>query len=421
MAKKKIKAQSKKAIDCVFKKTCRICDSRRFAKILDLGKMPPANAFLKKSQILKPERAFPLAVYLCRDCSLLQLRHVVRPEILFKNYPYETSASSPLVKHFKKLSREIVSKHIASKKDLAVEIGSNDGVLLENFKPFARILGIDPARGMAELAAKKGVPTVIDFFNEKTAQKIIKTHGKAKVIVANNVIAHIDDIQSVFRGIAQLLRHDGRFIFEVHWAGNLIGAGGFDQIYHEHLCYFSLYAVSRLTAKFGLVILDVSLLPIHGESLRVTVGKTGSASKTVELFLKKEKKLGLEKISSYKKFALKVKKNKENLSVLLKRLKKDGRKISGYGAPAKGNTLLNYFGIGRGLLDFITDTTPQKQGLFAPGSKISIVAPEKLITEKPDYILLLSWNYSDVILQKEKGLRQWGVKFIIPVPEVKIV
>lgn len=406
---------------CKFRKTCRICHSRKLAKIIDLGEMPPANAFLKKSELAKLESSFPLVLYFCLDCGLLQLRHVVSPEILFKNYRYQTSASTPLIAHFKKLAREIVSKHISSKNDLVVEIGSNDGVLLEHIKPFARVLGVDPARGMAKIAEERGVPTLTGYFNKRTAEKIIKTDGQASVIVANNVIAHIDDLGSVFEGIVKLLKPNGKFIFEVHWAGNLVGKGGFDQIYHEHLCYFSLHAISRLSAKFGLTILDVSLVRVHGESLRVTVGTIGSPEGAVESLLKKERRLGLSKPEAYKKFALKVKRNKLALGNLLKQIKKEGKKIVGYGAPAKGNTLLNYLRINRETLDFITDTTLSKQNLYTPGTKIPIFSPEKLAGANPDYILLLSWNYADEILKKESALRESGVKFIVPVPEVKIV
>ncbi|MDO8482919.1 MAG: class I SAM-dependent methyltransferase [bacterium] len=404
-----------------FRKTCRICKGKNLEKTLDLGAMPPANAFLPKSDLGKSEERFPLELYFCNECSLLQLRHVVDPVTLFKNYHYQTSASGPLVAHFKEMSEDIVSKYIRNKNDLVIEIGSNDGSLLENIKTRAKILGVDPAPGMAKIAKTKGVPTLTDFFNKTTAKKIIKTHGNAKIIVANNVIAHIDDIHSVFAGIKTLLNENGKFIFEAHWVGNLIGKGGFDQIYHEHLCYFSLHAISHLTHQFGLRILDITLVTIHGESIRVTIGKTGAPHKAVKLFMKKEKKLGLHLLKTFKQFAEKVEQNKRSLVSLLGKLKTENKKIIGYGAPAKGNTLLNFCHIGPSTLDFITDTTLLKQGLFTPGSRIPIFPPEKIVPAATDYILLLSWNYASEILKKESDLRERGVKFIIPVPKVKIV
>src|SRR3989338_2231639 len=288
-------------------------------------------------------------------------------------------------------------------------------------KNHCKILGVDPAPEMEKFAKAKGVPTMTAFFDAEAAEKIIARYGNAKVIIANNVLAHIDDIQSVFKGIGKLLKQNGVCVFEAHFVGNLIGKGGFDQIYHEHLCYFSLHALSHLMKRFGLKILDVTTVPIHGESLRVTVGKTDSPKRSVELFLRKEKKIGLHKIETFRQFANKVENNKRALISLIERLKAQNKKITGYGAPAKGNTLLNFYGIGPDMLDHITDTTPLKQGLFAPGSKIPVVPPEENAKNPPDYILLLSWNYTDAILKKEAALRKKGVKFIIPVPEVKIV
>jgi SAM-dependent methyltransferase len=404
-----------------FRENCRVCLGSSFKKILNLGEMPPANAFLNKTELEKPEEKFPLELYFCNDCGLLQLRHVVNPEILFKNYHYQTSASAPLITHFKEMAKDIASKFIKSPDELVVEIGSNDGVLLENLKRLSKILGVDPADEMAKMAASRGVPTFTGFFNKATAEEIRGKYGEAKVIIANNVLAHIDDLTGVFEGIKSLLGENGRFIFETHWVGNLIGKGGYDQIYHEHLCYFSLHAISHLAKRFGFEILDVSLLPIHGESLRVTLGKTDSPNKSVGLFLKKEKKLGLEKSEAYAKFAQKVENSKIKLTTLLKKLKKKGKKIAGYGAPAKGNTLLNYCRIGPDILDFITDTTPLKQGLLTPGTHIPIAPPEKMNEMPPDYILLLAWNYAPEILKKETALRKKGVKFIIPVPKVKII
>ena len=403
------------------RKTCRICLGTNLEKILDLGAMPPANAFLKRDELKAKQDSFPLELYFCKDCTLVQLRHVVNPKILFGNYHYQTSASSPLVAHFVEMARNIALDHINGHNDLVVEIGSNDGILLEKMKSACAILGIDPSKKMARLAKKRGVSTLTAFFNKETAVKVLQKYGEARVIVANNVFAHIDDLHSVMEGINTLLSQNGVFIFETHWVGNLIDKGGYDQIYHEHLCYFSLHALSNLAKQFNLKILDVSLVKIHGESLRVTLGKSGTIKKSVTNFIKKEKKLGLNLASTFELFANKVLRNKKELVKLLSKLTSQKKMIIGYGAPAKGNTLLNYCGITNDTLAFITDTTPLKQNLFAPGSNIEIVSPKKIIDARPDYILLLSWNYASEILKKEASLRKYGVRFIIPVPEVKVV
>ncbi len=309
--------------------TCRICDSKNLTLILDLGVMPLANAFLSAEEIKKPEAKFPLAIYYCQDCTLVSLLDVVEPNLLFKNYHYLTGASAPLAKHFQELGKKIVKQFITSPSDLVIEIGSNDGVLLQEIKDRAKVLGIDPAENVVALAEKRGVRTLCKFFSKKLAEEIVKSDGRAKVIVANNVMAHIDDMRDIFTGVRQLLRDDGIFIFEVHWVGNLIGDGGFDQIYHEHLSYYSLHALSRLVELSGLKLLDIEIVPIHGESLRVYVGPNGKASPRVEEFIKRERQLGLNQLETYLSFSKKVEKNRAELMSLLAQLKRDGKKIAG--------------------------------------------------------------------------------------------
>jgi hypothetical protein len=253
------------------------------------------------------------------------------------------------------------------------------------------------------------------------AKQILKTRGEAKVVSASNVIAHIDDLDDLVKGVSALIGEKGVFVFEVHWVGNLIGDGGFDQIYHEHLCYFSFHSTIKFLQKRGLYIFDVELVPMHGNSLRIFAGKNRKVKKTVKDFLEHEKSLKINILSTYKKFEKRVHSNREELKDLLYRLKKEGKKISGYGAPAKGNTLFNFCQIDRRVIDYITDTTPFKQGLYAPGSLIPVCHPKEFHKNPPDYSVILAWNYADVILEKEKEYRQAGGKFIIPVPKVKIV
>ena len=407
--------------DFVCKTACRICGGGSLVPILDLGAMPLANAFLKEEELSKPERKFPLVLCFCPKCGLAQLSVAVNPDILFRHYDYFTSASKPLAEHFIQSADNLVKRFIKSKNDLTLELGGNDGVLLASIRDRCRTLNIEPAENVAAASRERGVETLNEFFSSSLAERILKTHGKARLIVANNVVAHVDDIADVFQGVKALLENEGAFVFEVHWVGNLIGEGGFDQIYHEHLSYFSLGALQYLARSLGLAIFDAELIPIHGQSLRVYVGRGFDANPAVGAILKQEKEFGLDRAEPFLRFAKRVEENKRGLFQLLSGLKKDGKTIAGYGAPAKGNTLLNYFGIDRKLLDFITDTTPAKQGLFTPGSHIPICPPEAIIKNRPDYMVLLAWNYADAIIAKETGYRNGGGKFIIPVPEIKII
>lgn len=400
--------------------TCRGCGSPNLVEVLDLGKMPPANAFFDPAKNAE-EDAFPLVAYVCSNCFLFQLLDIVNPKILFSQYDYLTSASEPLAEHFRSEARYLAERFQLAKNDLVVEIGGNDGVLLEEVRTKCRTLNIEPAENIAAISRAKSIETIGDFFTAELARDILAKYGKAKIIVANNVMAHIDDLESVFKGVKLLLTDDGAFVFEVHWLGNLMGEGGFDQIYHEHLCYYSLIALKKMVERMGLAIFDVESVPIHGESMRVFVGKNRAPLKSVSDFLDRESGLGLDKLETFIKFKDKAAENKKEIVALLTGLKRDGKTIVGYGAPAKGNTLLNYCGVTADSVDFITDTTPLKQNLLAPGSRIPVYAPAKLKEKKPDYILLLAWNYADAILEKESDLRKRGVKFILPVPEPRVV
>ncbi len=401
--------------------TCRVCGSADLVEILDLGTTPPANAYLNKEELGLPEQFFPLTLYFCRNCSLAQLLHVVDPNILFKDYHFLTSASAPSVTHFEAYAKEVILPLVTTPSDLVIDIGGNDGVLLEYVKEHARVLNVDPADNLAEISEKRGVPFYPAFFTSTVADDIIATYGKAAVVTANNVFAHTDPIRDVFEGVAKLIGEDGVFIFEVHWAKHLVGEGAFDQIYHEHLCFYSLHAAKYLVEATGMQVFDVEIVPMQGQSLRVFVAKGRQPTPNVARILAEEEALGLTKESVYQRFAETVRTNKEKLLTLLTQLKAEGKKIVGYGAPGKGNTLLNYYQLGTETLDYLTDTTPLKQGLYSPGMHIPIVSPDMLVTEAPDYILLLAWNFKDSILEKEKSLREKGVKFIITVPRVEIL
>lgn len=409
------------ARDHTRKTTCRICGGTNLASILDLGAMPPANAYLKQEDLGKPEPAFPLALYFCRTCSLAQLLDVVNPEILFKNYHFLTGASQPSVDHFRKYSDEVVKPLVNSKEDLVVDIGGNDGVLLSFVKEYARVLNVDPADNLAPLSEQKGVPFHSAFFTSQVARDLIARHGTASVVTANNVFAHTDPLCDVFKGVSALIGDKGTFIFEVHWAKHFIEEGAFDQIYHEHLCFHSLHALRYLIESAGMTVFDVQVVPMQGRSLRVFAAKDRPATAAVGAILKEEQEAQLTNEATFRSFAANVEHSKQELLALLTRLKKEGKRVVGYGAPAKGNTLLNYYGIGPDLIECLTDTTPLKQGLYSPGMRIPIVSPERLQAERPDYVLLLAWNFKDYILEREKGLRERGTKFIVPVPTLQVI
>jgi C-methyltransferase C-terminal domain/Putative zinc binding domain/Methyltransferase domain len=408
-------------IGYVHKDTCRICGGKDLVQILDLGSTPPANAYLKKEDLEKSERSFPLALYFCRNCSLAQLLDVVHQDILFKDYHFLTSASAPSVEHFRKYAEEAIRPLIASPNDLVVDIGGNDGVLLSFVKDYARVLNVDPADNLAPISEANGVPFYPAFFTSQTADEIRAAYGKAKVVVANNVFAHTDPLQDVFKGVAKLIGDEGTFIFEVHWAKHFVEEGAFDQIYHEHLCFHSLHALRNLIESASMNIFDVQIVPMQGRSLRVFAAKDRLPTANVERVFAEERAAGLTDESTYHSFAQKIKENKQKLLALLRQLKAAGKKIVGYGAPAKGNTLLNYYGIGPDILEYLTDTTILKQGLYSPGMHIPIVSPDILRTDTPDYVLLLAWNFKDSILEKEKELRARGGKFIVTVPEVEVI
>jgi len=403
------------------KTTCRICDSKDLKQFLDLDRTPLANSLVDKKSLNKKEKTFPLSVYFCQNCSLVQVLDVVNPEILFSDYYFMTSASSPSVDHFKKYSAKILKNFIKSSKDLVVDIGGNDGTLLNELKNDCKVLNIEPAHNIAEVARKKGIETINKFFTKKLAKEIIKKYRHASVVTANNITAHTDTVKELFDGVKELLADNGIFIFETHWVRNLIGEGGFDQVYHEHLSYYSLHALKHLVESVGMSIFDVETVPIQGESMRVYVSKNRKPKASVANFLKREKSLGLNDFEVFSKFSKKVLDNRKKTLELLAKLKSENKKIVGYGAPAKGSTLLNFYGIGTDTINYVIDTTSIKQGLFMPGVHIPIFPPDKLYESKPDYILLLAWNYADAILKKERDLRNKGVKFIIPVPDVIVV
>lgn len=406
----------------VHKDTCRICKGSDLTRIISLGEHPPVDNFTDAAHI-QDEKRYPLDVYFCGTCSLVQLLDVVAEDELFHGeYAYFSSASKPLVDHFRSYAEDVKLEY-AQAGDLVVDIGSNDGILLQFFTDTCRVLGIEPSANVAEAARKKGIETLDGFFTTKMAKDIVLKHGKAKVISANNVFAHIDDLDEIVTAVKELLTDDGIFVSESHYLLDLIEHMEFDTIYHEHLCYYSVKPLQHLFLRFGMEVFDVQRVNSHGGSIRVFARKkSGTPLKnSVQELLLLEEKAGLHTLERFNSLEKDAEAIRDKLVSLVRGFRKEGKVVTAYGAPAKSGTLLNFCGFTADDLKYVTDTTPYKVGLLTPGSHIPVVSPDILKTDTPDYILLLAWNYKDFILEKEKELRARGTKFIIPIPNVEIV
>lgn len=392
---------------------------------LDLGFTPPADQFLRKDQINEPETYYPLRVVSCRDCGLIQLSHVVSPEVLYRHdYPYESSITMTGRLHWAEFAKSVTKRFALSLNDLVIDIGSNVGVLLEEFKSNGtRVLGVDPASNIVRIAEKRGIETMCEFFNIDVAQQILNEKGPASVITGTNVVAHIDDLDSMVRAISLLLKPGGIFIFEAPYFVNLINSLQYDTIYHEHLSYLSVKPLVKFFRRFNMEIFDIEQRDIHGGSFRVYVSEAGRmpVSPVVGELLKQEEDMRLYSHEVLNKFAKDVEQNRQDILWLLRSLKHDNRRIVGVSAPAKGMTLLNYARIGTETLDFITEKSKLKIGRFSPGTHIPVVSDDELLKEMPDFALLLAWNFADEIMNNLAEYRKEGGKFIIPIPYPKIV
>lgn len=403
---------------------CRVCLGTDLQEVLSLGSTPPANAFLKKEDLNKNEPFFPLTLDFCNNCGFVQLRDIVSPELLFRNYVYVSSTSPVFVAHFEELAAMIKNRFDFLADSLIVDIGSNDGILLQPFKTRGwKVLGIDPAVKIAEMATKNGIETWSEFFNPKIAKKIVAEKGKAKIVSATSVFPHIDDLDNIVAGVKELLAEDGFFLIEAYYLADLVEKNLFDTIYHEHLSYFTVATMSRLFKRLGMEIFDVEKTDTHGGSLRVFAQRANGPrpiSSWVQKLIGEETKKGFSRALTYANFSHKIEENKNRLLRLLSDLKKQGKKIIGYGAPAKGNTLLNYFQIGPETLDYIIDDSPWKQGLYTPGMHVPVFSSAELYKRKPDCVLILAWNFAEPIMKKLSRFAQEGGKFIIPVPNPTI-
>ena len=403
---------------------CRACEATGLEPVLDLGRTPLANRLLAADQLDQAEPTYPLELVRCTRCALLQITETVPPEVLFRDYVYFSSFSDTMLGHSKAIADRLIASRGLGPDSLVVEAASNDGYLLQYFaRRGVPVLGIEPARNVAEVARDRGVPTLAEFFGEEVATGLRREGRAADVFLANNVLAHVADLGGFIRGIGILLAPDGRALIEAPYARDMIDNLEFDTIYHEHLCYFSLTALDRLFRRHGLEIVDAERIPIHGGSLRITAAHAGAAgpSAAVHALLGEEESWGVNGPGPYREFGRRVEYLGRSLRKLLSDLKGRGRRLAAYGASAKGSTLLNAFGIGGETLEFVADRSTYKQGKFTPGTRLPIVPPERLAEAMPDDVLLLTWNFADEILAQQDEYRRQGGRFIIPIPEPIVI
>ncbi len=410
---------------CQRRETCRLCGGGDLTQVLSLTPTPPANAFVGAAALDQPQGCFPLDVFFCEDCAHVQLLDVVDPALLFENYVYVSGTSPVFVKHFENYAGDMVRRFVAQPAGaLAIDIGSNDGTLLAAFKGHGlSVLGIDPARDIAADATARGIETQAAFFTSELAQLIAGERGRARVITANNVFAHADNLADIVIGIRELLADDGVFAFEVSYLVDVFEQTLFDTIYHEHLAYHSVKPLRRFFAANGLRLFAAERVGSHGGSLRGFVGHAdgpwdddGSVAERVEI----EEALGLDKAATLLKFAEKIDAVKAELGEILAAIKAKGGTIAAFGAPAKATTLMYHFGFGPEIVDFIIDDSPLKQGLYSPGMHIPVLPSSALYERNPDATIILAWNFAEPIIANHTAYREAGGQFIIPLPSVEI-
>lgn len=403
---------------------CRGCGSPELVEVIDLGLQPLANSLLTSEKEAANEARYPLTLVFCEKCGLCQLRETIAPDQLFSDYVYFSSVSSTMVDHARKLVSGTIERRGLNGQSLVVEAASNDGYLLQFYKQAnIQVLGVEPAANIAKVAEeKRGVPTRVAFFDEVTASAMADEGCFADVFHAHNVLAHVPDPNRFLQGIATILKPNGIAIIEAPSLREMVDRLEFDTIYHEHYSYLSLSSVDTLARRNALVVVDVEFVDIHGGTLRYTLGHSGcEVSQRVVDMLEDERRADLLKRSYYERFEKDVSGLGSSLKTQLQDLRSAGRSIAVYGASAKGSTLLNAFGIGKDLVDYVVDRSPVKQGKLTPGTHLEVLNPDVLVERQPDYVLLLTWNFADEILAQQSAYRAAGGHFIIPVPTVQIV
>jgi len=405
---------------------CRFCGTQIEHSFVDLGMSPLCQTHVLPSELNKYETFYPLHAFVCTECWLVQLDEFVSPEDIFSDYDYFSSFSTSWVEHAKKYSEKMTGELALDKSSLVVEIASNDGYLLQHFvNTDIPVLGVEPAANVAEAAIEKGIRTTVQFFGEDTAKGLKSEYGSADLLLGNNVLAHVPDINDFVKGMKVLLSEKGTITMEFPHLLNLIQLNQFDTIYHEHFSYLSFFTVQKIFAHHGIVLFDVEEIPTHGGSLRI-YGKHDSddsreVSENVKNLLDKEILFGINELSVYKKYEEQVKETKRKLLSFLIKARNEGKVVVGYGAPGKGNTLLNYCAIRQDFLDYTVDLSTQKQGKYTPGCRLPILDPAVIKETKPDYILVLPWNLIDEISRQHSYISEWGGKFVVPIPEVKVI
>lgn len=405
--------------------SCRVCEGDRLQTLLDLGRQPLANALVPVDKGHQPVATYPLTLLRCRDCGLVQIRETIPPEVLFSDYLYFSSFADTLVSSARELATRIIREHELGVTDLVVELGSNDGYLLQFYRDVGiPVLGVEPAPNVAKTAReKRGIRTLVNYFDVDVAKQSRQDYGPAAVIHANNVLAHVARVHSFVDGMRVLLSPSGFIVIEVAYVKDMVDAASFDLIYHEHLCYFSLHSLDRLFRIHQLEIFDVEHISAHGGSLRVYVGHPGCHRKTQALhdFRLTEEIVGIRNAPFYEGFADHVVELRGRLCNLLEQVKREGGKIVAYGAAAKATVLFNYFGLGRETLEYVVDRNPQKQNRILPGPNLPIYPVERIEADRPDVILVTAWNYADEIVEQLSDHRARGGKFVIPLPTLKVV
>jgi len=403
---------------------CRFCGAPLRRTFVDLGMSPLCESYLTESELYGMEPFYPLRAFVCERCFLVQLQaHVSGEEIFGKEYAYFSSYSDTWLEHCRSYVEQITERLHLGRQSKVIEIASNDGYLLRNF--VARgipCLGVEPAPNVAEAAVQSGVPTVVEFFGTGLARKLENIGWSADLLIANNVVAHVSDLNDVVRGMKMILAEDGVITIEVQHLLRLLERNQFDTIYQEHYCYFSLLVAREVLAEHGLSVFDVEELSTHGGSIRIYARHAGGSPPlpSVAKLIEEEEAKGLRRIETYAAFGEKVAETKFRLLEFLIRARREGRTVAGYGAPGKGNTLLNYCGIRTDMIDYVVDRNPYKQGRFLPGTHIPIYPPEKIAETEPDYVLILPWNLKEEIMGQLEYVRRWGAKFVIPIPELEI-
>ena len=407
------------------KTACRLCSSSKLSLVLKLESTPPANAFISKKDLDKDQNKYPLEVYFCESCAHLQLLEVVDPVELFENYVYVSGTSKVFVNHFSDYAKSIIKKYNPSKENFVLDIGSNDGTFLKFFKNMGfSVLGVDPAKEISRKAQEEGINMINDFFTLETSSKIKKRFGKASLITANNVFAHSDNLIEMTQAISDLLTKDGLFVFEVSYLLDVYQKTLFDTIYHEHLSYHSVIPLIKFFENNGMTLIDVSRVNTHGGSIRCVVQKKNgkrNVNESVKKLIDLEKSVKLNEKITFSDFALNIKQRKIELYNFLSSLKSQKKTIAGFGAPAKATTLMYEFGLNQDILDFLIDDSPLKQGLYSPGLHLPVLSSDSIIELKPDYLLILAWNFADSIIKKNHKFSDSGGKFIIPLPNLEIV